>query len=191
MFVTKKNNRFGFSLIELLIAMAISGVVFGAIISTFVTQRKTYDLQEQLTEMKQNARAAMEVLSRTIRTAGYNPTAATFDAVTYHATQLQVKADLNSDGDTADSGEDVTFSHDASNKQIVWDLGGGTQPLADRIETFTFAYLDSDGNATTTNSDISQIQLTITATTGEPDPSYASNGGYRTYTLTSMVTVRN
>ena len=38
---------------------------------------------------------------------------------------------------------------------------------------------------------IRQVQITITAKTAKPDPNYSANDGYRTYTLTSVVTLRN
>ncbi|MBU2520759.1 MAG: hypothetical protein KKD50_00860, partial [Proteobacteria bacterium] len=75
--------------------------------------------------------------------------------------------------------------------EIRRDTGGGRQEFALNIQTFTFSYLDSSGNATTTTSDIRQIEITITARTAEPDGNYTLNSGYRTYTLTSYITPRN
>jgi len=66
----KKRER-GFTLTELLIAMAISLVVIASISSVFISQRKTYDVQEQITEMIQNGRAAMDMISGEIRMTGY------------------------------------------------------------------------------------------------------------------------
>ena len=67
---TKKRER-GFTLIELLIGMAISLVVVTAMSGVFISQRKTYAVQEQISEMQQNARAAMDIMSREIRMTGY------------------------------------------------------------------------------------------------------------------------
>lgn len=61
----------GFTLIELLISMVVGLIVLGALVSTFIIQRRSYDVQEQVTEMLQNARAAMDMMSREIRMAGY------------------------------------------------------------------------------------------------------------------------
>src|SRR5437667_12867363 len=63
----------GFTLVELLIAMAISGIVLGAAVNTFIAQRWSYALQEQVTEMTQGTRAAMELVTREVRMAGYKP----------------------------------------------------------------------------------------------------------------------
>ena len=61
----------GFTLTELLIATAISGLIMGAIVTTFVMQRQTYRVQEQITDMTQNTRAALDMLVREVRMTGY------------------------------------------------------------------------------------------------------------------------
>jgi len=186
-----KNCERGFTLIELLIAMAIGLVVITSISSAFISQRKTYAIQEQIAEMTQNARAAMDMISREVKMAGYDPTGAGIVGVPYSATQLEVRADLNGDGDTSDTHENIIYTYDSANKQIDRNTGGGAQAFAEGIESFTFQYNDSTGNATTTAADIRQIEITISARTSQPDPNYGQNSGYRTYTLTSFVTSPN
>jgi type IV pilus assembly protein PilW len=63
----------GFTIIELVIAMAIGMVVLGALYSLFSVQNRTFLLQEQIVEMQQNARSGMEIMLRDMRMAGYNP----------------------------------------------------------------------------------------------------------------------
>lgn len=191
MTIAAKNTESGFTLIELLVAMGISGIILGTIVSSLVTQRKSYAMQEQITEMMQNARAGMEVMTREVRMAGYDPTRNGFDGVIYHASQLQIQADRDGDGTPDDADEDLIYSHDNTTFQILKDTGSGPQILVDRIQDFTFDFLDTDGNPTTTNADIRQIRLTIIARTANPDPQYPTNGGHRTYTLMSLVTLRN
>ena len=72
--ISFKGGAHGFTLVEVLIAMAIGGILLGAVVSTFVLQSKSYDVQEQMTEMVQTARAAMDMISREVRMAGYDPT---------------------------------------------------------------------------------------------------------------------
>ena len=189
-----QNKESGFTLVELLIAMAVGLIVLSAVVSTFIIQRKTFDVQEQTTEMTQNARAAMDLMTREIRMAGYNPTGATFDGVTHSTTELKIQADLNGDGDTTSgSNEIITYSYDNTNNQIDRKLGAAGTPnaLAENIQNFTFQYLDSSGAATTTSSEIRQIRITITARTAKPDQNYGLNSGYRTYTLTTSITPQN
>ncbi|MFV9690401.1 MAG: PilW family protein [Desulfobacteria bacterium] len=61
----------GFTLIELLISMALSGIVMSAIYTLFISQNRSYSIQEQVSEMQQNARVAMDRIVRDVRMAGY------------------------------------------------------------------------------------------------------------------------
>jgi type IV pilus assembly protein PilW len=90
-----RNNDTGFTLVELLIAMTIGLIILTALSSTFLMQRKIYDVQEQVAEMVQTARAAMDMMTREIRMAGYDPTDVGFDGITYDANQLQIQANIN------------------------------------------------------------------------------------------------
>ena len=67
----KKKSQNGFTLVELLLAMAISLVVMAAIFKTFKSQQDTYIIQDQVSVMQQNLRGAMYVLTRDLELAGY------------------------------------------------------------------------------------------------------------------------
>ena len=69
-YYSPKNKESGFTLVELLIAMTIGLIILAALSSTFIMQRKAYDVQEQIVEMVQNVRAAMDMMTREIRMAG-------------------------------------------------------------------------------------------------------------------------
>lgn len=181
----------GTTLVELLIAMAIVGVLLGGITTSFVTQRKAIAIQNQRGSLIQQAQAALDLLTRELRTAGTNPTGATFTPVTYSPTQLEIQADLNGNGTTTDDNEHLIYAYDATNKRITRDAGSGVQPLVENIQAFTFMYLDSAGNSTTVSSAIRQLQITITAQTSASDPQYTANYGYRTFPLTSLIALRN
>jgi type IV pilus assembly protein PilW len=181
----------GFTLVELLIALAITGIVLGAAVNTFLAQQRSYALQEQITAMTQGTRAAMEMVTRDVRMAGYNPAGTSFDGITYDPTHLQIRADLDGNGDTADANETIVYAYNTATQQLMRETDGSSQPIADAIQAFTFDYLDGAGASTTTTATIRQIRITITARTAKPDPRYAANGGYRTYRLTSLVTPKN
>jgi type IV pilus assembly protein PilW len=192
-----ENRELGFTLIELLIAMALALVVITSISSAFISQRKTYAVQEQITEMIQSARAAMDMISREVKMAGYDPTGAGIVGIPYSTTQLEIRADLNGNGATSDANENIVYKfYDSADPnypyQIKRKTGAGTfRPLAENIQSFTFEYYDADGTATTTSADVRQIEISITARTAQPDPDYSANGGYRTFTLTSYITPPN
>jgi type IV pilus assembly protein PilW len=188
-------DELGFTLMELLIATAISMVILGAIAGTFMTQTKFYNAQEQVNEMQQNARAAMDLLNRDIKLAGYDPTDVAISGVTYSASELRIKADLDGDGAINDSSDEhVIYTFDNANKQIKRTYGGvGATPevLANNIDSFTFGYLDSSGVATTSTGNIRQVSVSITARTAKPDPDLTTNNGYRTYTISNLITPPN
>ncbi len=64
------SRQAGFTLVELLVVLAISGIVLGAILEIFNSSNKTYAVQEEVAAMQQNLRAAKMFLARDIRMAG-------------------------------------------------------------------------------------------------------------------------
>lgn len=61
----------GLTLIELLIAMTITGILGAGIYRTFVGQQHTYQVQEDIVDVQQNARMAITQMVRDIRMAGF------------------------------------------------------------------------------------------------------------------------
>ena len=185
----------GFTLTELMVSMAIGMVTLAAVTTTFMLQTKTYNAQQQINEMEQNARGVLDVITRELKMAGYKPNGGSFSGVTYSTTQLMIQTDLDASGGISTSttaNEQITYGYDSTNKQITRAVGTGSAlVLADNITAFTFSYLDSTGASTTTSANIRQVSISITARTANPDPNYTSNGGYRTYTVTATITPPN
>ncbi len=69
-----KINDKAFTLLELLLALAIFAIVVTAIYGTYLSQQKAYIVQDQIAGIQQNLRAAMFVMSREIRMAGFSGT---------------------------------------------------------------------------------------------------------------------
>ena len=67
--VFKKEN--GITLIELFIALVLSGLLTAALYRAFISQQRTYTAQDQVAEMQQNVRIAMGQMTKEIRMAGY------------------------------------------------------------------------------------------------------------------------
>ncbi len=181
----------GFTLIELLVVLAIQGILLAALTTSFTGQLTAYDLQEQISAMQQNARAAMTMVIREARAAGYDPARAGFSGLAHDPVRLVIAADHNGDGDLGDANERIVYSHDPDRLQLKRDTGGGRQPLAEDIQGFTVEYLDAGGDATTVAARIRQLRIGVTARTSRRDPRYPRNGGYRTHTLRSVVTPPN
>ncbi|MCK4385455.1 MAG: prepilin-type N-terminal cleavage/methylation domain-containing protein [candidate division Zixibacteria bacterium] len=65
-----KSQR-GMTLVELLVALVITGVIVSAGYGLYLTQHEGWIIQEQISNMQQNARASMHELETKIRMAGY------------------------------------------------------------------------------------------------------------------------
>lgn len=68
--VMKGIKNKGFTLIEILVSLAILGIVLAGIYSVYNMQHKSYIVQEQVTEMQQSERVALQMITRDIRMAG-------------------------------------------------------------------------------------------------------------------------
>jgi type IV pilus assembly protein PilW len=192
----------GFTLMELLVSMSIGLVVLAALAKTFTVQSRQNSAEEQISQMQQNARAALDLMVREIQMAKYNPAGSAFSSaygVTYSSSQLEIKADVDGNGsiDTSSgSVEDIIYAYDNANLRITRKLGssGTAEIVADNITVFTFSYYDAAGSAVTSSANsanIRKVTVSITARTGKPDPSYTSNGGYRTDLISGDVTPPN
>ncbi|MEW5734209.1 MAG: prepilin-type N-terminal cleavage/methylation domain-containing protein [Thermodesulfobacteriota bacterium] len=181
----------GFSLIELLVAMALGLLVLTGLSSTFLMQNKTYDVQQQINEMMQTTRAALDMIGREVRMAGYDPARGGVTGIVYDTSKLRINADLNGDGDTGETNERIWYTYDSSNKRIIRRKGDVDDEFANDITSFSYAFLDQNGAATTNSANIRQVRISITARTAKPDFQYPQNNGYRTRTLTMVVTPPN
>lgn len=119
-------GKAGFTLVEMLMAVAISGILVAAVYSAYVIQQKSYVVQEQVAETQQNLRAAMIRLLSEIRQAGCDPLGtASAGIVQATAISLQFTADIGGNAinpNMADgligapaTNEDITFGMSSAN----------------------------------------------------------------------------
>ncbi len=180
----------GFTLIELIVAMAVAGIVMADVYSAYYSQQKSFVVQDELAEMQQNLRAAMFFMAREIRMAGCNPTGGADakiiqkDDSTIHFTMdLRGKdPDDPADGDTSDPNEDITYTlADLDGNgitEIVRDTGAGQQIVAENIDALDFRYLDENGAITASAMLTRSVQITIVARTGRGDLGYQDTTSY-------------
>ena len=180
-------------MVELVVGLAISLILMGIAVKIFLVQQRAYNVQGQLSEMQQNIRAATDMIVRETKMAGYNPTGASFDGITYDTSQLRILADLDGDGFATSTNEDITYSYDGTDSQIVRNIGSGNYAVAENIEAFTFSYLDANGTSTSDTDLIRQIKITITGRTAKVDSDLkrVDGIGYRYGTLTTFITPEN
>ncbi len=194
----------GFSLIELLMAVAIAGVVVGGIYSVYLTQQKSYLAQQEIVALQQSLRAAMQLMERDIRMAGYTPYEESSAGIqTANTNAIRFTLDIhdgvdndsdgrtdefdeigNGDDDTADIGEDITYFRADPDGDGVFDLYrrdaflGVDQILAYHVDALDLVYLDKAGSVTSDLGKIRSVQVTMVARTGRPDRGFRNNTIY-------------
>ena len=200
------NNK-GFTLAELLVGLFVSGIVMTTILSAYYTQNKSYAAQDQLAAMVQNLRAAMDIMIREARMAGYDPTGtANAGIVVANPTSLTITEDMDGDGSITGD-ESITYSLADSDADGDNDLERNSNLIAENIDALDFVYLDENDASTTTLSEIQSIQITMVAKTQKVDQgyhdtiTYTNQGGspifgppndsFRRRTLTAEVKCRN
>lgn len=67
----KQCRQQGLSLVEILVAMAIGLLLMAGVIQIFMSNKATFRMQEGLGRMQENARFALDYMTRDIRQAGY------------------------------------------------------------------------------------------------------------------------
>ena len=203
--IDRRNQQHGFTLVELIVAVAMVGIVVGAIYSTYKSQQDSYVVQEQVVEMQQNLRAALYMIGRDIRMAGFNPAGipdlAGFETSlddgdgteTTDSTNMAFTIDDDANGaiSSALSGngntEQIAYRLDSNRLQkFTYDAGSGSwqwQTVAENIEAIDFVYLDGSGNpidpTTATNLPlIRSVQITLLARTTNETKDYSNNDTY-------------
>ena len=189
----------GYSLVELLVAMAISLVVMAGVYKVYVTQQDTYLLQERVAEMQQNARTAKYVLTKDIRMVGYNPTrkvnGPTF--TTSFVSKLPDDDSADSDPDRTSTGpKSIAFTLDDNgngvldanfDEQVAFRVAGGNLErfdvgnnawlmVVENIEALGFAYaFDNNGDGTIDTSPNGFIIWAIDGDDSDADPKLTVN----------------
>jgi type IV pilus assembly protein PilW len=177
----------------------------GIAVKIFLVQQKAYNVQEQLSEMQQNIRAAMDIIVRETKMAGYDATGSGgFDGIGNNssATSIQILADLDGTDTTTGTNEDITYKYYDTVEYPLQikrkgSTGGNFQPLAENIQAFTLKYFNANGDdiGTSTPADIRQVKIKIIGRTAKPDPDLDrvddDGEGYRYGTLTTSVTPEN
>jgi type IV pilus assembly protein PilW len=198
---SKSYNSSGFTLVELMVAVAVSGIVMTAIYGAYVAQQRTATAQEQVIEMQQDLRSALYIMESEIRMAGFNPRG-TADGTGFtiaNATQLKFGfvADtdkmnnnptaVNTTIDELDEVETVEYYLYDAYSDIDLDLGRrtptNTQAIAENFEAIEFYYTMANGTQTLTPTplaDIRAVQISLLARAGRPDQNFANTATYTT-----------
>lgn len=134
----------GFSLLELLIAVAAGGILVAIVCHGFIHQRRMRADEEQKVTMQQSGRAITSIIANGLRMAGYSPGNAK-DAGLREATlkRLTYAFDKDEDGVIESSkGEVVTIYH--QNGTLWREQATVKAPLSEDVEAFAVLYAWDD-----------------------------------------------
>jgi type IV pilus assembly protein PilW len=196
----------GFTLVEILVAMAIASVVMAGIYSAYSSQQRSYIVQEQVAGMQQSLRAAMDLMERELRMVGFDPygnsgagiITAGGDNITFTFVADDDSYNNDGDGDTDESGElkTIRYSLYDSGGDGDADLGrkvgaGNNRPVAENIDTLNFIYLRENGTPTADISEIRSIQITMIARSSRVDGRYTDTDVYMNQQTTVIFGPKN
>ena len=180
----------GFTIIELMLAIAIAGIVMASFYSVYISQQSSYLRQEKVASMHQNIRSAMYYMGREIRMAGLDPTGqAGAGIVRAEENLIQFTEDIRGqnennppDGDTGDSNEDITYTLDDKDGDGDTDLVRNNYLIAENIKSLLFNYLDGGITEATLSAAIRFVDITLIAVTDD---------GSSDRTMTARIHCRN
>jgi type IV pilus assembly protein PilW len=191
----RENRAQGFTIIELMLAIAIAGIVMASFYSVYISQQSSYLRQEKVASMHQNIRSAMYYMGREIRMAGLDPTGeAGAGIVRAEENLIQFTEDIRGqnennppDGDTGDSNEDITYTLDDKDgdgdTDLVRNTGNGNFLIAENIKSLIFKYWDGTGETEATlSAAIRFVDITLKAVTDD---------GSSDRTMTARIHCRN
>ena len=202
----------GFTLVELLIVLAIFGLLMGMIFSSLGESQNASAIARDESEMNQNLQDVFSLMTTEMRAIGFPP-AGYYDQsflqdpgspknlvaqglVEATSTVLKFQGDINGDK-TVDyvhyylSGSAAPYSLHRFAGSINPDgslPGGSAQKLSEQLESLLFRYFDRSGNETANLQDISTIELSVTLRTRRVDP---QTGIYRTLNESTRIHPQN
>lgn len=197
-----KNN--GFTLIEIMVSMVISSLVIAGVYGVYTIQQRSYTVQEQVSEMQQRIRAAVDFMSREMRMAGYDPPepydpgntcqGATINQANTTVTQgnliffdfsyCEVTADMNAKPISYTSAmRRSRYQLDNDGVLGLWrDNDISPTAIAEGVDAVEFQYLGQGGvvlSAPVDRAAIRAVQISMLVRSTYPDPKYTNTTVYK------------
>jgi type IV pilus assembly protein PilW len=177
---TQPMNQRGFTLIELMVALAVALLAMASIAMTFQMQFKTLKREEMASEMRDNVRAAVEMMTRELSMAGYDPSgSAGAGIVTAAASSARFTIDLDGDGALTGANEDIEYEYDSTDRTVKRN----SVIIADNITGLSLTYYNAANSAVTTAGEVRRVRIQLNGRSRAP----LAGGNYLTLSLSSDV----
>lgn len=212
------NKQSGFSLIEMMIALAIVLILMGAATTLIGGAFSTRARETRRTEALVAAQAALDSMSREIANSGFGLKENGIIGADSNSSRIHFRTNIeNRNLTTNDPGEDVAYYFDNTTQSILRydkcpdddsvipanlpntpcpDISAKTTIVVNRISNVSFQYFNYTGNnsaftaVTTPDKNTGRVRITITIEM-EAVQGQPNNVSNRTITLTSDVNLRN
>jgi type IV pilus assembly protein PilW len=188
----------GFTILELLVAAAMSLVLGAAGFFFFRAQLRSLTDQSALLDAVEGARAALDFRANDIRSASLKPTGSCSTCgaglSSARSDTITVAWDANSNG-TLDATESITYAYNSGTKTVTRTINGTTTTLISNVPSggLSFQYLQSDGSAAAMSGNPASVTTPANVTTVlvavQVQAKKATNPWNTT--LASRVTLRN
>lgn len=154
----------GFTMIEMLMALAILSIAFGTIYKTFEQLNRSTATENVKAGAQQAVRIAVDFMVQDIRLAGLNPLGSPGIGIQVATPEsIRFTMDANFDGDDADTFEDLTYTYDPGIGTLKQTNHlGDDEVLIDNITDLNFTYLDTDDQTTSDLDEIRSVVISLT-----------------------------
>lgn len=177
----------GVNLVELLVALVITGLLLGSLAGALDQGQRVYATGSAQVEVTQNTRVALARMAAEIRQAGRGPHPEVFLAIAVaEPSRIVLQQDLNGDGVIAGNGETITWL--LRDGVLRRNAGGGAQPIINGVRDLTFTYLDAAGGPAAGPDVIRMVGISLTT---EPDHAQSRLAATAPRTVITQVRLRN
>lgn len=174
------NSYRGFTLVEVLVVVAMTGVIMGAVYALYIANQRTAYTQDETVEVQQNMRIAADVVTRDLRMAGM--------LVDYGNNVFPIEAITDNGGPSAPvSPSNPTLGSDGITMNMASATGGYARINADLTPAATSAVFSlTPATRTTQAGDGDILQLNDVVRIIRPLQS-SQPGGEATFLVTAVV----
>ncbi|MGD9300296.1 MAG: prepilin-type N-terminal cleavage/methylation domain-containing protein [Desulfobacterales bacterium] len=153
----------GFTLVEMMVVLAIISIAFGTIYKSFEQLNRSTTTENVKAGLQQGARIAVDFMVHDIRLAGLNPLGRPDIGFKQNLpAKVQFTMDANFDGDDDDTFEDITYELNSADGTLVQTNHLGPEVLTDNVSNLNFTYLDLDDQTTMDPTEIRSVIISLT-----------------------------